>query len=156
MLRKVVLIISIIFIVCILIAYLIINVYLLKADTIFAQKFSQVMNSYDMTEIDKYFSNDTVFVCNGRSGTYADLKNNIANACNGKNFVFSSYGNGNNKFANNYQKVHVVVFGTYDNNNIGEGLIELTLKKSGLFKITIKSVKCDDSFFEAIFFSGLK
>lgn len=153
MMKKVILIISITFIVGVLIIGLAIHAYLSKSDTKLAQKFSQVMNSYDITQIDNYFSNDTLFICNGKSDTYANLKNNIATACKNKKFVFyDSYGHGTDRFVNNLQNISVIVYGAYNNNDIGEGSIELTLRKSGLSRITIESVKCNDSFFEAIFF----
>lgn len=155
MIKKKVLFVEILFIFSTIIMGLAIYVYLLKVDTIFAQKFSKVMNSHDIAQIDKYFTDDTIFICNGKSDTYVNLKKNIMNTSKEKKFTFYSYGNGDNKFVNNLQEVSIIVYGTYNNHNIGEGLIEMTLKKSGLFKITIESVKCDDPFFEAIFFNNL-
>lgn len=153
MMKKIVLIISITFIVCGLTAGAAIRAYLLKVDTIFAHNFSKVMNSYDITEIDSYFSNDTMFICNDKSGTYAELKNNIEKACkDGVLVIFDSYGSGDNKFVNNLQEVSIMVYGQYNNKYVGEGFLTMTLKKTGLFKITIESVECDDAFFEAIFF----
>lgn len=130
--------------------------YLKSIDTVFAVKFSEVFTDYNISDIDKYFSNDTIIICSGKKDTYKNLRTNVVTACGEKRYSFadgSSYGCGDDKFTDGTQTVNITLFGKLDGKDIGECNISMRLKKSGFFKFKIDTVSCDAPIFEYLFYA---
>ncbi len=140
---------------CMMIGY---KIYLNTIDTRYAVHFAEVFMNYDIQEIDEYFSDDTIFVCNGVQKTYKEIRNNVQLACNEKKYEFntgSSYGYGNDKFTNKIQNINVLLHGKYNGENFGDCNISMKIKKEGLFLFSVDSVECDDKIFEYLFFGDI-
>lgn len=124
------------------------------ADTKYAVGFSKAFADYDIHDVDAYFSNDTVIECNGKRNTYENLRQNVMNACAEKSYrFFSSYGHGNDKFTNGVQTVSVVLYGSLEGEDIGECGVVMSLRKTGMMRFKIESVRCDEAVFEYLFYA---
>lgn len=130
--------------------------YLNQIDTQYAVRFSKVFKEYNINDIDNYLSQDTKIICNDKSKTYKELRNNVILSCNEKRYLFhdgSSYGYGNNKFINNTQNIKIRLYGELDGDSIGECIIFMQLERIGLFKFKIVAIECDEPIFEYLFFN---
>lgn len=153
--RKKLFITAVIFSLIILIFIAVYKVNLSKVDTKYAADFSKVFASYDIDAIDNYLSENTEIISCGKAENYKTLLDNVIIACKEKRYLFpqgSSYGYGNDKFANGIQNINIFLFGKFDEADIGEVNIKMQLKKVGLFKYEIFSLECDDAIFEYLFY----
>lgn len=131
------------------------KIYIDTIDTRYAVNFAKVFMGYDINDIDKYFSADTVFICNEEQKEYSEIRENIEIACSKKVYKFSeggSYGYGNDKFINGKQSIKVLLHGEIDGENFGDCDINITLKKTRLFSFSIDIVQCNDKIFRYLFF----
>lgn len=132
--------------------------YAMTVDIKFASGFSEAFVNYDINDIDKYLSGDTLIICNGKNNTYEDLRENVISACNEKRYLFSqgsSYGYGNNAFVNNTQNVDIKLYGKLDGNDIGECNVSMKLRRTGLFRFKIDAIACDEPIFEYLFYANI-
>lgn len=151
--KKVVLIISITIFILILFSFGLSFYYSKTVDTEYATKYSEVFGSYNIGKVDKYLNENTLISYQGVTKTYKELRNNLIEAFNEKKYVMpqkNSYGHGDNKFVNNIQEVRVLTFVEYTD-KISEDVL-LEIERKGLFSYSIRSIKCDESFFGYLFF----
>ena len=127
-------------------------IYRITVDTEYAVKFSEVFDTYDINEIDKYFDEDTLFIYGQRQKTYKELRDNIKTACDKKYYKFYSYGHGNNRFKNNRQTVLVRLSGNIYGVEIGDFVFYMVLKRTGPFSFKIESVDCSEKLLGDLFF----
>ena len=127
----------------------------LTIDTKCAQKFAYVLNSYNINEMDNYLDETTEIIFMGQKDVYKNCRNNVISAFNEKNYAipqYGSYGYGNNKFENGTQKISVKLMGTFNDESIGECVINMSIQRDGLFGYKVQSIECDDAIFGHIFF----
>ena len=153
--KKILLIISTIAVVVILaVGY----VYYTKTiDTKFAIGFSEAFMNYNIHDVDKYLSGDTLIIYNGKSSTYEELRENVISACNEKRYSFSkgsSYGYGNDKFIDDIQIVDIKLYGKLDGKDIGECNVSMKLRRKGLLRFEIDTITCNDPIFECLFYAN--
>lgn len=144
---------SIVFLLCVVFGY---NAYIKIIDNEYATKFSQVFENYNINDIDSYFSDSTQFIYKEEKKSYRELRYNIEKACEKKCYEFfvgSSYGYGNDKFNQNFQRVNIKLSGNLHGENFGDCNISMVLEKIGLFSFKIHSVECDEEVFGEFFFS---
>lgn len=149
--RKTILIISFITVLLVLIYVYYIN----SIDTRYAINFSKTFMNYDIQEIDKYLSNETIIICNGKKDTYENLRANVILACNEKKYLFekdSSYGYGDNKFINGIQHININLYGKLNGRDMGECNIAMKLKRNGILNFMVDSLACDEQIFEYLFY----
>lgn len=154
MIKKISMIIVIIGVVALFIGY---KLYINAIDTKYAIRFSEVFQTYDINVIDEFFSEDTNLICNGRKGTYKELRNNVVLACKEKAYKFSfgsSYGHGDNCFVEGCQEINIYLYGELNDKNFGECNLKMTLSKKGLFSFKVESIECDEYIFEYLFFGS--
>lgn len=131
--------------------------YIKTVDTRFAVNFSEAFKDYNIDDVDKYLSKDTLIICNGQSSIYENLRENVISACNEKKYLFSdgsSYGYGNNKFIDGVQYVDIKLYGELNGKDIGECNLSMKLKQEGVFRFKIDTIECDEPIFEYLFFSN--
>ena len=154
--KKILLIISTIAVAVILVVG---YVYYTKTiDTKFAIGFSEAFMNYDIHDVDKYLSEDTLIICNGKNNTYEDLRANVISACNKKRYLFrtgSSYGYGNDKFIDDIQIINIKLYGKLDGKDIGECNVSMELRRKGLLHFEIDTITCDDPIFEYLFYANV-
>lgn len=126
-------------------------IYRITVDTRYAVKFSEVFDTYDINEIDKYFDEDTLFIYGQRQKTYKELRDNIKTACDKKCYKFGSYGHGNDRFENNRQTVTLMLHATIYNEDITMET-HMVLKRTGPFSFKIESVDCSEKLLGDLFF----
>ena len=154
--KRILLIITSIVIIIILIAGYV--YYIKTVDTIFAINFSESFRNYNIYDIDNYLSKDTLIICNGKSSSYDNLRENVISACNEKKYLFSdgsSYGYGNDKFIDGIQYVDIKLYGELNGKDIGECKLSMRLKKEGLFRFKIDTIECDEPIFDYLFYSNI-
>ena len=130
--------------------------YIKNIDTKFAVNFSEAFRNYNIDDVDRYLSEDTLIVCNGKSDTYGNLRENVIEACSEKKYLFekgSSYGHGNDTFTDGIQYVDIKVYGKLEEMDMGECHVYMKLKREGFFHFKIDTIECDESIFEYLFFS---
>ncbi len=154
--KKILLIISVIVIIVIfLVGYI---YYIKSADTRFAINFAEAFRNYNINDVDEYLSKDTLIICNGKSKTYGNLRENVISACNEKKYLFSqgsSYGYGSDRFIDGIQYVDIKLYGELNGEDIGECNLSMKLKKEGLFRFKIDTIECDEPIFEYLFYSNI-
>ncbi|MDD5704233.1 MAG: hypothetical protein PHU23_19535 [Dehalococcoidales bacterium] len=132
--------------------------YLQGIDTRYAIKHSQVFGSYDINQVDKYLNEETVISYNGVSKSYKELRENVINAFENKEFKMvedSSYGHGNNRFIDGVQEVNIQSWVDYNNKSI-EVPIVMRLEIKGINKFSVKSLSSNNDFFGYLFFGIVK
>ena len=132
-----------------------VHYFLKNIDTKFAVNFSEAFRNYNIDDVDRYLSEYTLIVCNDKSGTYGDLRENVIEACGEKKYLFekgSSYGYGNDTFTDGIQYVDIKVYGKLEEMNMGECHVYMKLKREGFFQFKIDTIECDESIFEELFF----
>lgn len=132
--------------------------YLQGIDTRYAIKYSQVLGSYDINQVDKYLNEETVVSYDGVSKSYKELRKNVINAFEKKGFKMienSSYGSGNNKFLGGVQEVYIQSYVDY-NNKSREVPVIMQIKIKGINKFIVKSLSSNDDFFGYLFFGITK
>ena len=129
--------------------------YLNQVDTKYAIEFANVLKTYNIDDIDKFFSGNTKIVYNGKHTSYNKIRNNIILACKEKKYVFSkgsSYGYGNDSFIDGYQDVGIRLYGTLNGESIGECNVKMKIKKSNIFSFEVESIESDNIIFGYIFY----
>ena len=124
-------------------------------DTKCAKRFAEVLSNYDIREIDSYFNNNTKILYKNNETVYKNCRTTVIRAFDKKKFEIpetGSYGYGNNKFVNGVQAVSVRLMGNFNGESLGECMIEMNIKKDGLFGYKIESAKCDNDIFGYMFF----
>ena len=130
-------------------------IYLNTVDTKYAAEFADVLSTYDIYDIDNYFSYDTKIICGDNSKSYGELRDNVISACVQKRYIFpkrSSYGHSNDSFLGDVQNIKIFLYGTFDNSSIGQVSVDMKLKKCSLLEFEIVSVECDHELFKHIFY----
>lgn len=133
--------------------------YTKTIDTKFAIGFSEAFMNYDINDVDKYLSGDTLIICNGKNNTYEDLRANVISACNEKRYLFSkgsSYGYGSDKFIDGIQNINIKLYGKLNGQDIGECNISMRLRRKGLLRFKIETITCDAPIFESLFYANME
>ncbi len=131
-----------------------ITYYLKGIDTKYAKKYAQIFGSFDIKQVDQYLDEETIITYNGTSRMYKHLRENVIAAFEARKFKMldgSSYGSGNNKFANGVQEVNIQSYVSFNNKSLEESII-MELEIIGLNKFKVKSLSSNDNFFGYLFF----
>jgi hypothetical protein len=127
----------------------------IQIDTKYATRFSEVLEKGDIKVADKYFSQDTVIVCAGKSGIYRDLRKNVINKFQDKRKItVTTYGHGNDKFVNGIQEVGItaVITDELQKKKWGDFPFSIYIEKVSICSFNVKTVKFENEFLEELFF----
>lgn len=144
-------VVTVIFVILFGILYLL---YLCTIDTKYAIKYSKVMGSYDIAQVDAFLNEDTMIIYKDASKKYKELRNNIIKAFDEKIFYMaedSSYGHGKDFYGNTNQTIGIQSTVTIGDKNI-EVYIEMKLKQVGINTFKIESLCSNNEFFGYLFF----
>ena len=149
-------ILTIVLIIC-LIFIIFYFIYLSRLDTQYAIDFANVFRNYNIDDIDQYFSDDTLILCNGKKEYYKEVRKNVIKVCESKQYQFkngSSYGYSEDKILNNIINIKIYLHGELKGKSFGDCLINMKLKRTKLFDFKIVSVECNEPIFEYLFFNN--
>lgn len=150
----------IILIIIILVLFIFIITYIIslkRIDTKYAKNFSNVFGSYNIERVDRYLDNETIIKWKDKTATYSKLRDNVIQVFNEKEYKLtkdSSYGNGNDKFIDNVEKIFIEVhiFEDFGGEKNKEMLVEMQIEKLGIYNYRVKLLESESMFFKRLFF----
>ena len=126
-----------------------------KVDTLYAIKYGEVLNSYDISQMDKYLNPDTEIIYQGRSNTYSSLRNNVETAFIEKLYIHgSSYGHASPEFGINGE-LNIGIYAYVESDKYESTEVEMIIERTFWIFYRVKSIKSNDSFFGFFFFREL-
>lgn len=129
--------------------------YDFKVDTLYAIKYGEVLNSYDISQMDKYLNPDTEIIYQGRSNTYSSLRNNVETAFIEKLYIHgSSYGHASPEFGINGE-LNIGIYAYVESDKYDSTEVEMVIERTFWIFYRVKSIKSNDSFFGYLFFREL-
>ena len=128
--------ISIIFVIVVFTA-----LYDAKVDTLYAIKYGEVLNSYDILQMDKYLNPDTEIIYHGQSNTYSSLRNNVEIAFTEMLYSNSvSYGHASPEFCINGEQ-NIGIYAYVESDKYDSTEVEMVIERTFWIFYRVKSIK---------------
>lgn len=113
------------------------------------------MHSYDIAKMDSYIDENAEIIFKNSNSQYKDCRGNVIRAFDDKKFMIpedASYGYGNDKYENGCQDISVRLMGALNDKDIGECVIDMTVRRKGIFGYRVIRIKSDADILGYIFF----